>query len=137
MNDELIGGLVGDRAYGLVDRESGKLASAKHPRKFGRLFEFRAAFIEPPTLDAPIPSVRITFPNGAVVTSKEPSLDQRLSDALGRDATFAASALTGATLEEVHNRMKAGGLGELPCAGVYAAVLTPGTIRRGDVVGLE
>ncbi len=30
-----------------------------------------------------------------------------------------------------HNWIHAGGLGELPCAGVYAAVLTPGTIRRG------
>ena len=36
-----------------------------------------------------------------------------------------------------HNRVRAGGLGELPCAGVYAAVLTPGTIRRGDPVRLE
>jgi uncharacterized protein YcbX len=36
-----------------------------------------------------------------------------------------------------HNRIKAGGLGELPCAGVYAAVLTPGTIRRGATVRLE
>jgi uncharacterized protein len=36
-----------------------------------------------------------------------------------------------------HNRIRAGGLGDLPCAGVYAAVLTPGTIRRGDPVRLE
>jgi hypothetical protein len=36
-----------------------------------------------------------------------------------------------------HNRIRAGGLGELPCAGIYAAVLTPGAIRRGDPVRLE
>ena len=30
-------GFCGDRAYGLVDQETGKLASAKHPRKWGRL----------------------------------------------------------------------------------------------------
>ena len=36
-----------------------------------------------------------------------------------------------------HNRIKAGGLGVLPCAGVYAFVLTPGTIRRGDSVSVE
>jgi hypothetical protein len=260
-------GLVGDRAYGLVDRETGKLASAKHPRKWGRLFDFHAAFVEPPKLGAPIPAVRVTFPDGVVATSDEPGLDRKLSVALGRDVSFAASAPAGSTFEEVwpdvkgprlygnelpdkeaddrvtdvpaafrapagtffdfcaihlittntldrlrqlaprhrfeprrfranvivdvpgvdrfvendwsrrvvaigdvrirviiptarcvmttlgqgdlpndpgvlramaeHNRIKAGGLGELPCAGVYAYVLTPGTIRRGDPVTVE
>ena len=36
-----------------------------------------------------------------------------------------------------HNRIRAGGLGELPCAGVYAFVMTPGTVRRGDPVRVE
>ena len=31
-------GAVGDRAYALVDRETGKVASAKNPRKWARLF---------------------------------------------------------------------------------------------------
>ena len=39
-------GLVGDRAYALIDQETGKVASAKNPRKWGKLFDFRAAFIE-------------------------------------------------------------------------------------------
>lgn len=34
-------GLLGDRAYALLDRETGPIASAKHPRKRGRLFELR------------------------------------------------------------------------------------------------
>jgi len=50
-------GLCGDRAYGLVDQETGKLASAKHPRKWGRLFDFRADFVEPPRLGTPTPPV--------------------------------------------------------------------------------
>ena len=36
-------GLFGDRAYALVDDESGKIISAKNPRKWGDLFAFRAA----------------------------------------------------------------------------------------------
>jgi uncharacterized protein YcbX len=260
-------GFCGDRAYGLVDGETGKLASAKHPRKWGRLFDFRADFVEPPELDAPAPPVRITFPDGAIVTSEEPGLSRRLSEALGRRVALLASAPAGTSFEEVwpavkgsrlygnilpdkeeqdlvtevpaafrapagtffdfcaihlittntldrlrdlapqhrfearrfrpnlvvdfpsrrgfvendwshrvvtvgevrlkviiptarcvmttlaqgdlprdpgvlramaeHNRVKAGGLGVLPCAGVYAFVLTPGTIRRGDSVSVE
>jgi len=260
-------GLVGDRAYGLIDRETGKLASAKHPRKWARLFDFHAAFVEPPRAGFPAPAVRIRFPDGVTVTSEESDLNRRLSQTLGREVTFAASAPEAALFEEVwlevkgsqlygsvlplhgeelitdvpaafcapsgtffdfsaihllttntldrlcelvpgsrfevrrfrpnvvvefpclagfvendwsrrivaigenvrlkviiptprcvmttlaqgelpsdpavlrataeHNRIRAGGLGDLPCAGVYAAVLTPGTIKHGDPVRLE
>jgi uncharacterized protein YcbX len=259
-------GLIGDRAYALIDRETGKLASAKHPRKWARLMDFGATFVEPPRLGCPTPPVRVTFPNGSSVASTEAGLDRRFSEALGREVLFAASAPEAATFEEVwpavkgsrlygrvqpgegeevvtdvpaafaapagtlfdfsavhlittntlerlhelvpesrfevrrfrpnvvveiprvggfvendwarrvvrigevrlkviiptprcvmttlaqgdlpgdprilrataeHNRIRAGGLGELPCAGVYAAVLTPGTLRQGDPVRLE
>jgi len=33
-----------------------------------------------------------------------------------------------------HNRLQIGGSGGLPCAGVYAVVAAPGTIRAGDEV---
>ena len=33
-----------------------------------------------------------------------------------------------------HNMVEAGPLGEMPCAGIYAAVTRPGTIRVGDTV---
>ena len=35
-------GLVGDRAYALVDVSTGKVASAKNPRKWAKLFQLRA-----------------------------------------------------------------------------------------------
>jgi len=41
-------GLVGDRQFAVVDRESGKIAGAKNPRKWGNFFDFRAAYSEPP-----------------------------------------------------------------------------------------
>lgn len=41
-------GLLGDRAYALIDSSNGKVASAKNPRKWGKLFDFRAAFVAPP-----------------------------------------------------------------------------------------
>ena len=42
------GGIVGDRAYAVVDRETGKVASAKHPKMWPNLLACRAAFVEPP-----------------------------------------------------------------------------------------
>ena len=40
------GGLLGDRAYALVDRSDGKVASAKNPRKSPQLFNIRAALAD-------------------------------------------------------------------------------------------
>ncbi len=60
-------GLVGDRSYAVLDQETGKVASAKNPRKWGKLFDFRAAFIEdtpPQVADNILPPVRISFPDG-------------------------------------------------------------------------
>jgi len=57
-------GLLGDRAFALVDEETGKVASAKNPRRWPTLFDFRAAYIEPPGEDRPLPPVRITLADG-------------------------------------------------------------------------
>lgn len=43
-------GLTGDRADAVVDQKTGKVASAKNPRKWGRLFDFRSVLIDPPQL---------------------------------------------------------------------------------------
>jgi hypothetical protein len=42
------GGVVGDRAYALRDRETGKVASAKHPKLWPNLLACRAAFVDVP-----------------------------------------------------------------------------------------
>ena len=53
-------GVLGDRPYALVDAETGKVASAKEPRKWAKLFEFRASFVEPPLSGERLPHVLIT-----------------------------------------------------------------------------
>jgi uncharacterized protein len=35
-------GLVGDRVYALIDQKNGKVASAKNPRGWGKLFDSHA-----------------------------------------------------------------------------------------------
>lgn len=81
-------GLVGDRQCALIDRETGKVVSAKNPRKWGDFFSFRAAFVEPPTLGSKMPAVRITLPDGTTVTSEQAELALILSRALGREVRF-------------------------------------------------
>jgi uncharacterized protein len=84
-------GLLGDRAYALVDRTDGKAATAKNPRKWPHLFDFGATFVEPPRPAIAIPSVRITLPDGNTVASDRSDLDQILSKALNREVTFRAA----------------------------------------------
>jgi uncharacterized protein YcbX len=81
-------GLVGDRQFALVDRSTGKVVSAKNPRKWPTFFDFRAAFVEPPRLGSKLPAVRITLPDGTAATSDQADLAQILSTTLGREVTF-------------------------------------------------
>jgi uncharacterized protein len=62
-------GLVGDRTYAVVDKQTGRVASAKNPRKWGKLFDFRSIFVDSPHDVNDIPPVRITFPNGTNILS--------------------------------------------------------------------
>ena len=103
-------GLLGDRVFAVVDRATGKVASAKEPRKWARLFEMRAAFVEPPS-DGEIPPVRITLPDGEIVSSTQEDLDRRLSElSAGRSRSrrlppsSRASRSTGLTSRDSHIR---------------------------------
>ena len=44
-------GLLGDRVFALIDVSDGKVVSAKNPRKWPRLFECVAVFVEDPVSD--------------------------------------------------------------------------------------
>jgi uncharacterized protein YcbX len=93
-------GLLGDRRYALVDSADGKVATAKNPRKWPGLFDFRAAFIEPARAAAKVPPVRIALPDGTTVTSDQSDLNQILSKALNRAVTLGASQRGAVTAEE-------------------------------------
>ena len=84
-------GLLGDRAYALLDSADGKVATAKNPKKWPSLFAFRATLVEPAKSDATMPAVRITLPDGTTLTSERSDLSQVLSKALNREVTFAAA----------------------------------------------
>src|SRR5207245_10517006 len=75
-------GIVGDRGYALVDNETGRTVSAKNPRKWARMFECRAEYVEPPALGQPLPrclsSCRTA--QGCAATSQQPRLTGRGSE---------------------------------------------------------
>ena len=93
-------GLLGDRAYALVDSSDGKVATAKNPRKWPQLFDFRATFIEPPRAAAKVPPVRIALPDGTTITSDEGDLNRILSNALNREVTLGAARRGAVNAEE-------------------------------------
>jgi uncharacterized protein YcbX len=89
-------GLRGDRVFALMDAAEGRVASAKNPRKWPRLFDFRAAFARP----AGVGPLWITLPDGATLTADEPDRDAQLSAAVGRAVSLAHVAPPAPTLEE-------------------------------------
>jgi uncharacterized protein YcbX len=95
-------GLLGDRAYALVDTSDGKVASAKNPRKWPQLFDFRATLADDPRTDVKVPRVRITLPDGTSVSNEQPDVHQILSKVLKRDVKLESALpdLGTATAEE-------------------------------------
>jgi uncharacterized protein YcbX len=95
-------GLVGDRAYALVDVETGKVVSAKSVRMFPDLLGCRAGFVELPGSSRELPPVRITLPDGTSVTSDSGDVDRVLSTYFRREVTLARSAPDDFTIDQYH-----------------------------------
>lgn len=95
-------GVVGDRAYALIDADDGKVVSAKNPRKWKRVLELSSSFVEPPTPGTPVPPASITFPDGRQLRTDRPGddLDAALSSFLGRPVRLTSSTPAEVTMEE-------------------------------------
>ncbi len=95
------GGIQGDRAYAVIDRTSGRVGSAKTPKKWGALMALAADFVAPPQAGAPPPPVRIVWPDGSAASSDGADLDARLSATLGRPVTLTAERPDTVSLERL------------------------------------
>jgi len=91
-------GILGDRAYALVDGETGKVLSAKREDIVPRLLDCKPAYVESPKPGRELPPVRITLPNGQAVTSDSPDVDRTLSEYFGKNVRLAASTAAVAPL---------------------------------------
>jgi len=90
-------GIVGDRAWGLVDVDTGKVASAKHPRMWAALLGMRATYADGPGAGK---AVRIEFADGTTTSSDDADVDDRLSAAIGRNVRLTAEVPNGAAYDE-------------------------------------
>ena len=96
------GGIVGDRAFALVDVQTGKVASAKHPKVWPDLLRCRASFVEPPRSDEQSPPVRIELADGTSVMTDAPEVDAVLSRFFGREVRLARAAPENFTIDQYH-----------------------------------
>ena len=95
-------GFLGDRAYALVDADSGKVLSAKTPRLGSKVLSCRAGFATPPVLGVEVPSVRITLPDDTVVSSDDRGADAALSGFIGTAVRLTRAAPEDFTIDQYH-----------------------------------
>ena len=95
-------GVVGDRAYALIDRETGKVVSAKTAKRYPNLFQCGASYVGAPRSGTASPPVQITLPDGTVVRSDAPDIDAALSLAVGRQVRLASTAPEDYTIDQYH-----------------------------------
>lgn len=90
-------GLLGDRAYAVVDTSSNRAASARTWAP--TILSYRCVFLTEPNLGCAAPPVRITSPDGRVFTGGDPRTDEDLSHAFGRNVTLLTCAPAGLLIE--------------------------------------
>jgi uncharacterized protein YcbX len=91
-------GVPGDRRLALVDRETGKIASAKAPRSWRSLLRCSAS-IEAEHSGEAGACVRIDIPGGKPLWSTDSDVDERLTAYVGRTVHLSEAREDGATLD--------------------------------------
>jgi hypothetical protein len=94
-------GLTADRAFALIDEETGKICSAKRHDLWGDLFRFHARLVS----DRPR-VVHIEFPDGTGRTTNDADLPDMLSETFGRKVTVSAMVPSDAKIEEIWPEVK-------------------------------
>lgn len=84
-------GLADDRGWGLVDDETGRVATAKNPRRWRRLLQYSAV--------ADDHGVVVTSPDGVHRRVEDPALVDELSRDLGRAVSVSSRRSDGAEVE--------------------------------------
>jgi uncharacterized protein YcbX len=85
-------GVAGDRAYALIDDETGKVISVKRPRRWGRIFELAGV--------TESDGIRVRFPDGVAVAIEDQTLPDRLSEFFGRRISVASVPPPDASFDE-------------------------------------
>lgn len=86
-------GLAGDRAYALIDRETGKIVSAKRPKLWRKMLLLSIRHAADET------GIVVIFPDGRTETSNSNGLVVALSDYLGRPVELVTARTKGMQLD--------------------------------------
>lgn len=95
-------GVLGDRAYALIDTDTGKVVSAKSVKLFPDLFGCKAAFVEPPRRGSDVPPVQMSLPDGTSVRSDSGDVDRVLSAYFKRNVKLGRVAPDDFTIDQYH-----------------------------------
>src|SRR5258708_4295727 len=96
-------GVLGDRAYALIDKDTGKVVSAKSVRLFPNLLDCKAAFVEPPRRGGDLPAVQILLPDSTTVRSDDSGeVDRVLSVYFKHNVTLGRAAPDDFTIDQYH-----------------------------------
>ena len=95
-------GVLGDRAYALIDQDTGKVVSAKSVKLFPDLFDCKAAFVEQPRRNETMPAAQITLPDGTSVRSDSGDVDHVLSAYFKRNIRLGRVAPDDFTIDQYH-----------------------------------
>jgi hypothetical protein len=109
-------GVVGDRAYGIVDRDLGVVVSSSQGRRKWRgIVTLGARYVGAPSTNGHAAPIEIVLPDGRTLRSDQAEIDKRLADALGAPVRLADKAAESARCEYGHEALH---------------VLTTATLRR-------
>ena len=86
-------GIFGDRAYGVVDPDSGAVVSSAQGRRQWRgIVTLGARYREAPAADGAPAPIEILLPDGTALAGERPDIDALLTAALGQSAHLADKA---------------------------------------------
>jgi uncharacterized protein YcbX len=114
-------GLDGDRVLAVIDRQTGNVATAKHPKLWRGLLAFAAQWDNG--------SPRITPPNGTSIAVDDPAAEQVLSELLHRDIQLSTVRPERATMARPapEDVIEAGEDADVPYEMLEIGQGTPGT----------
>lgn len=115
-------GGLGDRNYALIDVETGRVASAKLPRRWARLINCAARL----DFDGAAPAVTVRLPDGTMTEGLGPDLDAALTDLLGAPVQVVDAAPDDATIDRYWPNVEGLALRDTETTGRIAAA-APGT----------
>lgn len=114
-------GIEGDRTVAVIDRSTGNVATAKHPKLWKGLLGFAAEWNE----GKPV----ISLPDGATISVSDPAADGVLSGILGRDVRLGTTRPDGAMVgrPDPEDVIESGDDADVPYRMLEIGLGTPGT----------